>query len=392
MEFRNLANALIRTVYADMNTGEAVREIFLDITCEGDDQLALYDISIATYRGYLVEGHGISQAARIAAKCLDKEKLAETIYDQPDNIIEQLLEDVEALLPEAESANIGECISNALASIITSSLNRKRPKPHTPKKNEKRAEKRNSPREEAALVIETGGRCPLCGKPICKIKDGAVQGSEIVSITPLVIKQDQRKAKPYQALVDKMPIVGSLDDRIALCLDCAHKYKTYPTPERFVKVYKAKNKIRETQELIEALADFNLEQNVLQLLTRLGKVEEFGELHKLPMKAVKVRRKIHRSNALLIVKIETLVVRYYNTIREQGRLLEAQGDLNFSLLANEIRGCYLMLKNSGFDQEEIFDHIVKWIYEKSGWEKSIECELLAAFFVQNCEVFDEITE
>ena len=40
----------------------------------------------------------------------------------------------------------------------------------------------------------------------------------------------------------------------------------------------------------------------------------------------------------------------------------------------------------------VFDQIVEWVKLKSGNDNRIASEIVVSFFVQNCEVFDAITE
>ena len=111
---------------------------------------------------------------------------------------------------------------------------------------------------------------------------------------------------------------------------------------------------------------------------------------KVIMRANTQEKKIAPSNQLLIMKIESMVVRSYHFIREQLQILEAQNDVDFDVLAMQVRMCYLKLKKAGLSQEDIFNRICEWIMGKTGTNNRLECEVVAAFFVQNCEVFDEI--
>ena len=43
-------------------------------------------------------------------------------------------------------------------------------------------------------------------------------------------------------------------------------------------------------------------------------------------------------------------------------------------------------------QAEIFDYISNWVATKTGCYHAPTCRVFVSFFVQNCEVFDAITE
>lgn len=149
-----------------------------------------------------------------------------------------------------------------------------------------------------------------------------------------------------------------------------------------------KKSMHAQEELMAKLAFLDLEKELPMLLSKLGEAGCFEELAQLSMDAARVGDKIGEEYPLLRSKVTFMAVTYYKFIEEQGRLLEAQGVLDFEGLAAQVRLCYLALRRSNFDQEEIFERICDWMAEKTGSKTKAACEVLTAFFVQNCEVFD----
>lgn len=217
MEFRELALPLIEVLYPSLPQGEAVRQLFLDISSFEDEAgSGLYDIQPSTYRGYLLPDHGISKPAGLVVGNLSKEKLASKIYALSEDANNRLLDSLGGHMPEMDSANTGEAIADALSKIIGSNSRRRRnqpvPSPH------------GGSGIDPELFLETGGRCPLCGKAIGSKPTGKKGCYRIVSVTPLEAKKDYRVEKRYKEAVPQMPALGSAEDRIALCLDCAEDY------------------------------------------------------------------------------------------------------------------------------------------------------------------------
>jgi hypothetical protein len=67
----------------------------------------------------------------------------------------------------------------------------------------------------------------------------------------------------------------------------------------------------------------------------------------------------------------------------------ADFDVDFSqVISLQIKVYYLKQKQMEFDQQAIFDNIVKWICMKTNPRSSDAAEILASFFVQNCEIFE----
>ncbi len=387
MDFKTFAEPLVRFAYPELNKGAAVRQLFIDVTSYDDAECnPIRDIEESTYRGYLKKGRGISRTAGLALKGLDTDKFAAKINDLPTDVINILIDEYSDELPGMSSLNAGDQLAKEFAGILRSAKDGVR----SEGKGETTTALEVSPAENAELFLETGGVCPLCGSSIAS--EGSAKRYKVVCITPLIAKKDYREKRKYEGKVPQMPALGTAEDRIALCLDCASRYENNHEPDEFAALLERKWTLRTRNDLTNKISSLDIEKTLPMLLAQLGQVRDYDELEKLPMKALMVREKIDAAEQLLILKIETLNVSFYNFIRGQGQILEQQGILDFTLLASQVRCCYLKLRKSGLSQEQIFNRVCSWIVSKTGSERTVECEALAAFFVQNCEVFDEIAQ
>ena len=387
MDFREFAVPLTRLAYSQYTTGNAVRQLFLDISNYDDiDVNPLYDISESTYRGYLQEGRGISRVAKLILPNLDKQNFATKMDGLPTDTVDLIIGELHSLIPSLDSYNFGDSLANQFAAILSDSQVRRGSRVNVESESSVVA----TSSFEADLFCEAGGKCPLCGASLSSSE--SEKRFKVVNITPLSVKCDYRVKREYESAVPQMPVLGSSEDRIVLCMECARDYSACPTRDRFRELVEAKHRMRSHEALIVDLSKIELERTLPLLLSRLGQVRDFEELSPLSMNALTIGRKIDLSNQLLRIKIEALAVRYYNFIREQLRLLEMNGDIDFEMLAVQIRTCYIKLKKANNDQEAIFNHICNWISEKSGAKSRVECEVVTAFFVQDCEVFDEVAK
>jgi hypothetical protein len=73
-------------------------------------------------------------------------------------------------------------------------------------------------------------------------------------------------------------------------------------------------------------------------------------------------------------------------------MLKELGTDRFDNIAIQIKSFYKKCGSLSNDKDVVFDQIVEWVKLKSGNDNRIASEIVVSFFVQNCEVFDAITE
>ena len=87
-------------------------------------------------------------------------------------------------------------------------------------------------------------------------------------------------------------------------------------------------------------------------------------------------------------KIKNNVRDYYLFIRDKLASLD-QSDPDLSdIISLQIKTFYLKQKRMGYDQQVVFENIVSWINSKTKPESTDAPEILASFFIQNCEIFE----
>ncbi|MCR5583601.1 MAG: hypothetical protein K6F70_08385 [Eggerthellaceae bacterium] len=140
-----------------------------------------------------------------------------------------------------------------------------------------------------------------------------------------------------------------------------------------------------------------IEESLCALIASLSKTDKANSLVQLRYEAVKSGSKIaaypnRKLDHLLEEKINYHIVRYYRFIQEQIGLLEQCGALNFHVVARAIQEHYESLKAAGHSSVEVYFKMRDYIYKTTKANNETACEILVAFFVQNCEVFDAPTE
>jgi copper chaperone CopZ len=240
---------------------------------------------------------------------------------------------------------------------------------------------------DARFLLEVGGKCPLCDKYLLGTKGGrSVKLYDIAHIYPHSPTVDQLAA------LENVPVVKdieSFENRIALCKDCHKKQDFHTTEKDYMRLYNTKRKLLIESHVINSISDVQIEDQIKEVLEKLKNVDVV-KIIQLSYEPVAVDRKICNENGLLREKIKDMVVRYFPFVQDSFAQIDSTGKTKFDEIATEFKLCFQKAQN--MSQEEIFESLVKWLQSKTQRQYDIACEIIVAFFVQNCEVFDEISQ
>jgi hypothetical protein len=142
---------------------------------------------------------------------------------------------------------------------------------------------------------------------------------------------------------------------------------------------------------IDNVSKIPLETQITEILEKLNAVDVTNILP-FSYEPIVVERKINSKNNLLRGKIKDYVVQYFLFVQDKFSGLDGIGKQKFDKISNEVKLCFQNMDERNLSQEDIFNGIVKWLQSKTQNQYLTACEIVIAFFVQNCEVFNEITE
>ncbi len=126
------------------------------------------------------------------------------------------------------------------------------------------------------------------------------------------------------------------------------------------------------------------------IVGRLG-VMDLKSVRKLKLDPYDIDEKIDHKEGALLEKININIARYYKVIKSEFLKHEKLGRKKFHLVAAEMNDRYQSLsKNRNLTQEQIFDALVDWLERHVPKASRTSCEIIVSFFVQDCEVFDEL--
>ena len=126
---------------------------------------------------------------------------------------------------------------------------------------------------------------------------------------------------------------------------------------------------------------------VISVLTSMNK-EDLDKSGNLEYKSLAISRKVE--DYILCSDIESKVTQYFYYVRDSFKRYDANGD-RFQLICHSVKGLYLKLKADELTQHEIYDTITDWFVSKTQGTRSA-CAIMTSFFVQNCDIFDEISK
>ena len=136
---------------------------------------------------------------------------------------------------------------------------------------------------------------------------------------------------------------------------------------------------------VDTLSILNRLEGLAFSVKGLFRGKSFDKLEK--YKSLKIDNKIEDKYSLLKRKIKHYVSEYYLFIEEQLRNLDEK-EKKFKIIANQINTAYLSCCTE--DKDDVFNNIVNWLNSKDVTLNYDACVIVVSFFVQNCEVFDEV--
>jgi hypothetical protein len=157
----------------------------------------------------------------------------------------------------------------------------------------------------------------------------------------------------------------------------------------FIHALQSENKTEDRGWKTQLYRD-DIESEVKTVLDKLSREKREEIKNELNMTPTSFRNKIEEDNHELIDKVEFNVI-YYYVIRDYFKELEVTHDANFNKVAKQMRRNYICLKRAGQSQDQIHDNLTDMIASKSGASRNT-CEKIVAFFIQDCEVYDEIAK
>ena len=350
------------------------------------------DISKKIYKGNRVLPKA---AARFMISHFQKGTFVELIEETDDNVRENLCTQLSSCGIECNIDNVAEVAANCFHSFLEAAIDENDTiQTGLSASSEIRAESGDTTNQDTLLLLEVGNKCPLCSAPlmVSSRKGKNVKRYKITQIFPNDVSRDL-----YLDFSKHSQTHGNYDhpdNLIALCSECSTDYLSVPTKEEFIHLQKIKKTLQQRNKLRQGMDDVAIESEISEVVNGMINIDKAGELTELRMDALKVRQKIAPTNKLLIDSVTDDITHYYSFIEGLFTDIDGKESGTFDRIASEVRLAYQKIKSEGLSQDAVFEYMTDWLKENLPIEHRNDMAISAviSFFVQNCEVFDEIYE
>lgn len=244
--------------------------------------------------------------------------------------------------------------------------------------------------EKWNLYFEVNGQCPLCGDSLAGTKKGKDMTCEIAHIFPC------NPTAKEKVILANVPVAGKdsedLKNKIALCKKCHNDYDYHKTESEYMNLFEIKQSLIKETDANFLLSKQPIESKLIDVIKKISSISilSIDSMTKIKYDALNIRQKIPNNKVLFIKKIENDVLTYYLKIRE---LFQEQNNPknSFEAISLNIKHSYTLIKETGQSEENVYNELVQWIQSKTNCSKEASC-ILVSFFVQNCEIYDKLSE
>lgn len=245
--------------------------------------------------------------------------------------------------------------------------------------------------DEMIFLDEVGCSCPLCGTFLItrNKKNKNLREFEIAHIFP-----NSPNVWEVETLKDVERLGNNSEDfknKIALCKSCHGNYDDNKTVEEYTNLLKIKKELLAKQSSKMEVSSVIIEDEISNVIIALEKLTDTDSqnIAKLNYNALKIDNKIKPDQSMLRKSIKMYVTEYYSFVQQELKNLDQIKKLKFEQIGTEIKTAYLKCASNESNQSAIFESLVSWIKSKTGGSEEA-CRIVISFFVQNCEVYDEI--
>lgn len=247
--------------------------------------------------------------------------------------------------------------------------------------------KKYSDAQNVALLSQVSRICPLCSEPLFYKKDGkSFKNYEIAHIYPLNPTPEEKALLEHEGRLSDD--VNDENNVIPLCEICHGKFDKPRTVEEYRMLFEMKKRLIERSGQEAIWKRYAIEEEIGKIIESIyddPSLAEDAEIEFVPKEVdEKLDSTISRPTKN---KIKNNVREYFVFIKNKFSELDgAELDLS-EIISLQIKTYYLKQKNMGLNQQVIFENIVAWIHAKTKPKTNDAAEILASFFIQNCEIF-----
>lgn len=326
----------------------------------------------STLRSYAKRGLTKKFAQSIVYR-LSPEMFVESLSAHGDTVLTLLAADYEGydttVTPENVAQKLADCfvdiIRRAAGVVPKSDLEMKKFQQQSFELKEKYGD---------YLREETGNVCPVpgCGRLLKIPGDGGIRYVYEVGV---IDTGKQLKVDNLLAFCPQCQATYSMDTNSAMTRDLTH----------------IKKMLVASNQSTLLLDPMPLERGIVGVIKKIKKLGE-KDLLDLSLDPKDIRDKIDpAANFALYRTAKNYVDTYYVTLKKIIIHADKRGEIDYDAVQDQMKAIYRRLKKARKNHLEIFDAITEKVH-KISLQEEVYCQIVVAFFIAKCEVFDAITQ
>lgn len=234
------------------------------------------------------------------------------------------------------------------------------------------------------LVAQVDSVCPRCSTPLLrKIADQRYKHFEVAHIYPLNPTPTERELLAAEPKLATDP--NDLANLIPLCKSCHGEFDKPRTLEGYRQLVAIKRHAVEREEERSLWHRYPLERELASIVEALA-THDLEALAQTTLDVQSVDFKTQTAPPLTRNKIRSDVRDYFTHVQQLFHQLERTHPGTSDLVAQQVRAYYLAQRRLCTDKKDLYDRVAHWIQRRIDGCSSEAAEVLASFFVQNCEV------
>lgn len=248
-----------------------------------------------------------------------------------------------------------------------------------------------TPNQYDYLYGQQRGICPgeVCGGNNLKVKEKSRitkigEGAHVYPLNPT--ENESLLLIDVEKINDDL---NHLDNIILLCPNCHTVYDKMKTVGRYNKMLDLKKAMISFDKSLSLYSSLNIDNEIREIIDYIvGNYEEITV--DLSLKFKKIEDKMLPEYKIHIVNLVQINFKYYyKAISRIIKSANSDKGNSFDLIASQIRTAYLEF-NKVNEKVNIYNVMVDWLHKKTSKTRQA-CEIVIAYFIQNCEVFSDVS-
>lgn len=182
-----------------------------------------------------------------------------------------------------------------------------------------------------------------------------------------------------------------VDNLLAFCPTCQATYMFDSNKKRCKELTGIKKILIAHKQSMQLLDSMPLEKEIIGVISEIKNLKE-KDLLDPSLDPKDIREKLSPDdNFALYNTVKGYVDTYYVTLKEIITNADKRGEIDYEEVQDQMKAIYKRLHKAGKSNVEVFNEISEKIHKVS-FQEDFYCQIVVAFFIAKCEVFDAVAQ